>query len=134
MLGLLCCSRAFSSYCERGLLFFAVHRLLISMASPVEEHRLQVHGLQQLQQAGSVVVAFKLSCSAEQGISQIRGQTYVPCIGRWILIHCTTKGVPTLLLDGSYQEFPGGPVVRTQCFHYSAKEGGGKKEYRWSVS
>ena len=86
-----------------------------------------MHGLQQLQQEGSVAVAFKLSCSAEQGISQIRDQTYVPCIGRWILIHCTTKGVPSLLLDGSYQEFPGGPLVRTQCLTNQPKREGEKR-------
>ena len=39
-LGLCCCVRAFSSYCEQGLLFLAVHRLLIVVASLVAEHRL----------------------------------------------------------------------------------------------
>ena len=37
-LGLLCCVRAFSSCGERGLLFVAVHRLLIAVASLVVEH------------------------------------------------------------------------------------------------
>ena len=40
VLGLHCCARAFSSCCERGLLFVAVHRLLIAMASLVAEHGL----------------------------------------------------------------------------------------------
>ena len=44
-LGLRCCSRAFSSYGERGLLFFAVHGLLIAVASLVAEHGLLVRGL-----------------------------------------------------------------------------------------
>ena len=39
-LGLCCCARAFSSCSERGLLFIAVHRLLIAVASLVAEHGL----------------------------------------------------------------------------------------------
>ena len=37
-LGLRCCVRAFSSCGEQGLLFFAVHGLLIAVASLVAEH------------------------------------------------------------------------------------------------
>ena len=36
VLGLRCCARAFFSCCEPGLLFVAVHRLLIAVASLVE--------------------------------------------------------------------------------------------------
>ena len=36
----------FSGCGERGLLFIAVHRLLIAVASLVAEHGLWVHGLQ----------------------------------------------------------------------------------------
>ena len=39
-LGLCCCAWAFSSCGERGLLFVAVHRLLIAVASLVAEHGL----------------------------------------------------------------------------------------------
>ena len=39
-LGLRCCVRAFSSCGERGLLFVAVHWLLIAVASLVAEHGL----------------------------------------------------------------------------------------------
>ena len=39
-LGLRCCTWAFSSCGERGLLFVAVHGLLIAVASLVAEHRL----------------------------------------------------------------------------------------------
>ena len=39
-LGLHCCVRAFSSCGQRGLLFIAVHRLLIAMSSLVVEHGL----------------------------------------------------------------------------------------------
>ena len=38
--------RAFSSCGERGLLFLAVHGLLIAVASLVAEHGLQARGLQ----------------------------------------------------------------------------------------
>ena len=40
VLDLHCCAQAFSSCGEQGLLFFAVHRLLIVVASLVVEHRL----------------------------------------------------------------------------------------------
>ena len=40
VLGLCCCTRAFSSCGEWGLLFFEVHRLLFAVASLVAEHRL----------------------------------------------------------------------------------------------
>ena len=40
LLGLRCCTRAFSSCGERGLLFLAVHGLLIAVASLVVEHGL----------------------------------------------------------------------------------------------
>ena len=39
-LGLRCCMQAFSSCGEQGLLFAAVHRLLIAVASLVAEHGL----------------------------------------------------------------------------------------------
>ena len=59
-LGLHCCTRAFSSCSERGLLFVAVHGLLIAVASLVVEHGLQVRGLQQLWLAGSRAQAQQL--------------------------------------------------------------------------
>ena len=40
VLGLRCCTQAFSSCGEWGLLFVAVHRLLIEVASLVVEHGL----------------------------------------------------------------------------------------------
>ena len=39
-LGLHCCPWAFSSCHEQGLLFVAVRKLLIAVASPFAEHRL----------------------------------------------------------------------------------------------
>ena len=88
-LGLRCCMQAFSSCSEWRLLFIAVRRLLIAIASLVAEHRLQVRGLQQLwhtgsvvvarrlQSAGSVVVAHRLSCSMACGIFPDQGSN--PC-------------------------------------------------------
>ena len=40
VLGLLCCTQAFSSCSEQGLLFVVVHRLLIAVAYLVAEHGL----------------------------------------------------------------------------------------------
>ena len=118
VLGLCCCSWAFSSCGERELLFVAVRGLLIAVASLVAEHGLQVPGLQQLQHVGSVVaapglqglrasvvvacglqsvglvvVAHGLRCSAVSGIFLDQGLNCVPCIGRQILNHCTTREV-----------------------------------------
>ena len=45
-LGLRCCTQAFSSCGERGLLFLMVRGLLIAVASLVAEHRLEACGLQ----------------------------------------------------------------------------------------
>ena len=53
-----------------------------------------------------------------------RNQTCVPCIGRRIPIHCTTREVLSCLPDASHSssfevgEFLGYPVVRVQNFHY----------------
>ena len=46
VLGLRCCSQAFSSCGERGLLSVAVCGLLIAVASLVVEHGLYAHRLQ----------------------------------------------------------------------------------------
>ena len=45
-LGLCCCTEAFSSCGEQGVLFVAVRGLLIAVASLVAEHGLQAYGLQ----------------------------------------------------------------------------------------
>ena len=48
MLGLCCCTQAFSSYVEQKLLLVIVCGLLLAVTSLVAKHRLWVHGLQQL--------------------------------------------------------------------------------------
>ena len=73
VLGLRCCAQAFSSCGERGLLFVAVCRLLIEVASLAAEHGLQACGLQQLWHVGSVVVVCWLSCSVACGIFPDQG-------------------------------------------------------------
>ena len=47
----------------------------------------------------SVVSVHRLRCSVACGIPQTRDQTCVPCIGRWILNHCTSREVPGLNLS-----------------------------------
>ena len=82
-MGLRCCARAFSGCGERGLLFVAVHGLLIAVAFL-------------LRRAGASGVAVcGLSCSAACEISPDQGSNRVPCIGRHILNHCATREVPT---------------------------------------
>ena len=110
-IGSSCCAQAFSSCDEQGLLFVAVHGLLIAVASLVAEHGLWVRGRQQLWHVGSVVVARGLSscglwalecrlssCGARAQLlhsmwdfSQTRARTHVLCIGRQILNHCATR-------------------------------------------
>ena len=46
VLGLPCCTRAFSSCSEQGLLFIVIHGLRVAAASLVAGHGLQAHGLQ----------------------------------------------------------------------------------------
>ena len=64
-----------------GLSLVVVCGLLIAVASPVAEHALQAHGLQQLQHAGSGVVMHGLSCSAARGILPDQGSNWCP-------LHC----------------------------------------------
>ena len=59
-LGLCCCTRAFSSCGERGLLFVVVHGLLIEVASLVAEHGLWALGVW----ASVVVVRGLSSCGS----------------------------------------------------------------------
>ena len=103
-LGHCCCARAFSSCGERGLLFVAVCRLLIAVASLVVEHRLQAHGLQQLWHMGSTAQAQQLwhtglVAPRHVGSSRTRARTRVPCTGRRILNHCATREVPYIILS-----------------------------------
>ena len=95
-LGLCCCTWAFSTCSEQGLLFIAVRGLLIAVASLVAEHGLQAHGLQQLWLSGSRAQDQQLQCTGlvalrHVGSSQTRARTCVPCIGRQILNQCAIR-------------------------------------------
>ena len=70
-----------------GSSLVVLHGLLIVVASFVAERGLQAHGLQYLQHPGLVAVRHVES-------SWIRDRTHVPCIGRQILMHCSSREVP----------------------------------------
>ena len=89
VLGLCCFARDFSSCSKKGLFFIAGTGLLIEVASLFVEHRLQAHGFQELQHTGLVAPQHAES-------SQTRDRTCVPCIGRQILIHYTTREAQNL--------------------------------------
>ena len=80
---------AFSSCGEWGLLFIAVYRLLIAVASLVADCTLYRCELQLLLHAGSVVVAHRLSCSMACGI--------IPCSLHWQVLYYPLyhQGSPT---------------------------------------
>ena len=95
-LDLCCCVQGFSSCGERGLVFVAVCRFLIAVASLVAEHGLQARGLQQLWLAGSRAQAQQLWRTGlvalrHVGSSRTRARTCVLCTGRRILNHCSTR-------------------------------------------
>ena len=122
VLGLRCCTQAFSSCGERGLLFVAVRRLLIAVASLIVEHGLQVRGLQQLWLTGSRAQAQQLWHTSlvalrHVGPSRTRARTRVPCIGRRILNHCATGEALFLRFDDCFsptQVLKGGQEAPTK--------------------
>ena len=84
VLGLRCCVRAFSSCGQPG------PPSDCGVSSYCKALAL-AHELRSLQHTSSVVGAHGLSCSAACGIFPTRDPTCVSCIGRQILIHCTTR-------------------------------------------
>ena len=88
-----------SSSCgQQGLLFVVMRGLLTVVGVSCCGARAQVAAVHQLITAaqglysrGSVVVVHRLSCPV--GSSWTRDRTHVPCIDRWILIHCATREV-----------------------------------------
>ena len=79
VLGLCCFVRAFSSRSEQRLLL--------------------------LQSRGSVAVVHSLAPPWHVESSQTRDRTRVPCIGRQIPIHCTTREVPCSSVIGGAANF-----------------------------
>ena len=92
--GLPCCTWAFSSCGERGLLLVAMRGLLIAVASPVAENGLQAHRLQLLWHTGSALWSTGPGAPRHVGSSQTRAQTRVPCPGRRALNHRATREAP----------------------------------------
>ena len=79
--------QVFSSRGVQVLLFMAVPGLLIVGASLAAECMLFSVLAQKLGHVGFAALQHvKSSCT--------RDQIHGPCIGRWILIHCTTREVP----------------------------------------
>ena len=80
----------FSLFAASGCCFLVVvHGLLIAVFFLVEMHRLYTCGLHQLWY-------MELVAPWHVDSSWIRGWTCIPCIGSWILIHCTTWEVHLL--------------------------------------
>ena len=92
VLGLRFCARAFSSCGKRGPLFITVHGPLTIAASLVAEHRLQTRRLSNCGSRAGPVALWHV------GSSQTRARTRVPCIGRQILNHCTTREARVLII------------------------------------
>ena len=83
--------QGFSTFGEQRVLSVAVHGLFTVVSSFTVEHRLEVHGLQELQ--SMVLVALR-----HVGSSQTRDRTSVPCIERQILNNWTTREALTLCI------------------------------------
>ena len=95
-LGLCCCAWAFSSCGEQGLLFVAVRRLLIAVASLVAEYDTYLLGSRHADFSSCGTRAQQLWHTGlvapwHVGSSRTRTRTHVPCIGRRILNHCATR-------------------------------------------
>ena len=90
-LGLLCCMQAFSS-CGKQELLWELREAGATLGGSVwallvPGHRLCVRRLQQLQLVG-------LDALWHMESSRARDLTHVPCNGRQILNHCTSREVP----------------------------------------
>ena len=117
MLGLHCCTLAFSSCSECWLLFVAVHGLLTVVASPVV-HRPWVHRLQQLWCTGLVALWYV-------GSSQNGHRTTVPYTGPQIPNQWTTREAPRRLFPNE-QFAPNSPwkSQALETLHTIASDGG----------
>ena len=70
---------------------------------------------------GSVVVAHGLSCPEACGIFWTKGRTHIPCIGRQILHHWTTREVlESLTLGDGHNNV----VIKRRQIHWSQTSGG----------
>ena len=101
ILGLHCCTWAFSSFREWGLLWVAVHSSLTAAASLAVEHRFQVHKLQQLRLPGSRAWAHRLQLLHVMWNLPRPGIKPVTPHWQGILIHCITGEVPLVVVHFS---------------------------------
>ena len=76
---------------SRGYSLVAVWASLCSGFSVLQGTGSRSSGLQQLEHTGSVVVGLVAPWHVES--SQTRNRTYILCIGRRILMYCTTREV-----------------------------------------
>ena len=83
-------ARGLFSFSEQGLLLGCSVWVIIAMASLVSESGLQ--------SAGISGCGNRLSCPTEGVESSSRDGTHVPCVGRWIFNHWTTREVCFLYL------------------------------------
>ena len=90
-LGLCCCTQAFSSCSMQGLLSAVVCRLTAGWFLLLQSTGSRAQD-QSLWHTGSIAPRHVRS-------SQTRGRTRVPCIGRRILNHWTTREVPIIFLN-----------------------------------
>ena len=81
-----------------GATLVVVHRRLVPESPLV--------GGRGLYSPGLIVVAHGLVVLQHVGSSQTRNRTCVPCIGRWILIHCIHQGRPMGCLKMLFSELP----------------------------
>ena len=111
MLGLCCCTRAFSS-AKKGLLSRCGVQASCCGGFSCSEHRLWVRRAQWLWCAGLVALR-------HVGSSQTRGQTRVPCIGRWMLNPWTAREVFSLI---SYTRSAASPLSHCHTLRLSLSD------------
>ena len=112
-LGLHCCTQAFSSCSEWGLLFVAVCRILIAVASLVPEHGLQACGLQELWHTG---LSSCVSRALERRLSSCGTRAQL-LRSMWDLSGPGLKPVSPALAGGFLTTAPPGKSLRYLLYH-----------------
>ena len=113
----LCCG-AWASYCSGFSCCGA--RALGAQASVVAACGLSSCGSRALERRLSSRWLTGLAAPRHVGSSQTRDRTHVPCIGRWILNHCTTREVPLCLISTVQQS---DSVIHVYIlFHYGLSQ------------
>ena len=92
------CTQVFSSCGKQGLLFVKVHGLLIAIASRCGAQALGHVGFSSCSTWAHQYMYMGIVAPKHVVFSRTRDWTCVPCIGRQILNHWTTREVPALSL------------------------------------